>query len=364
MNDKINVPVAMRVHLTNVAGAGACQLLNSLLPALERNGKVPISEIYLPDRGPLSSYKKCDLTQTSHQYRRYLPNALSRIFECIVIARRWNGKTPLLVLGDLPLRCNAQQTVFVQTPHLLKPEKIRWSLLGFKYVISRAIFSLNAKYVNHIIVQTKVMRDGLAKSYPDIAEKIHVLAQPVPAWLLAVKPKQVEGVIGHLRLVYPAAGYRHKNHKLLANLKSKDAAGWPVQSLKITLLPEYNPAPSVPWIECVGFLSAEEMVAVYQNVDGLLFLSTDESYGFPLIEAMHMGLPIVCPNLAYARELCADGAIYFDPSSIESLRSAISFLHLRLSSGWRPDWTRQMSRIPKSWDDVAASMVAIACTET
>ena len=36
-------------------------------------------------------------------------------------------------------------------------------------------------------------------------------------------------------------------------------------------------------------------------MDALLFLSTDESYGFPLIEAMFVGLPIICPDLPYAR---------------------------------------------------------------
>jgi glycosyltransferase involved in cell wall biosynthesis len=105
------------------------------------------------------------------------------------------------------------------------------------------------------------------------------------------------------------------------------------------------------------------MVQAYRDVDGLLFLSTEESYGFPLIEAMFMGIPVVCPDLPYAHELCSDGAIYFDPNSISSLHDALVTLNMRFSEGWWPDWTRQLSVLPKNWDVVADSMIAVACGE-
>ena len=41
----------LRLHLTNVAGVGASQLLLSLLPAFDRSKSVHVSNIYLPDRG-------------------------------------------------------------------------------------------------------------------------------------------------------------------------------------------------------------------------------------------------------------------------------------------------------------------------
>ena len=103
------------------------------------------------------------------------------------------------------------------------------------------------------------------------------------------------------------------------------------------------------------------MIHAYQKVDGLLFLSTDESYGFPLVEAMFVGLPIVCPDLPYARTLCSDGAIYFDPYSIDSLRQAIDDLSARLAAGWWPDWKEQLASIPKDWDTVAEAMTDVAC---
>jgi glycosyltransferase involved in cell wall biosynthesis len=353
----------LRLHLTNVAGAGATQLLLSLLPALERNADVQITEIHLPDRGLLANYQKSPDSGLSKRYRRWLPNALSRILECLVFARSFDGDTPLLVLGDLPLRCTASQTVFVQTSHLLSSKKFQWSLGGLKFAISRQVFRLNASYAEKFIVQTSVMREALAASYPSIANKIHVIAQPVPSWLLESEPRRSDTSSANLRLIYPAAGYPHKNHRLLANIKPELNSTWPIESLKITLPVENHPASHVPWIQCVGFLSAPEMVQAYGEVDGLLFLSTDESYGFPLVEAMFMGLPIVCPDLPYAHALCSDRAIYFDPRSIDSLHVAIETLKARLLSGWWPDWTEQLSAIPKDWNVVADAMIAVACNK-
>ena len=52
----------VRLHLTNVAGAGASQLLQSLLPALERDPGVVVERIELPDRGKLADYRSSSPT--------------------------------------------------------------------------------------------------------------------------------------------------------------------------------------------------------------------------------------------------------------------------------------------------------------
>jgi len=352
----------IRLHLTNVTGAGASQLLLSLLPALERHPGLQISEIHLPDSGSLADYQPVSDAGISKRYKRRLPNALSRIVECLALGHQFDGAAPLLVLGDLPLRCDAPQVVFVQTSHLLRPTQFHLNLAALKFWISRQVFRLNARFAQAFIVQTVVMKAGLAASYPSIADKIHVIAQPVPSWLLEGDqrrsgPRARPGA--GFKLFYPAAAYPHKNHKLLANIESTEASVWPIETLVLTLPAQVNPAPHVSWIRCVGFLSPAEMIRTYAEVDGLLFLSTDESYGFPLVEAMFLGLPIVCPDLAYAHALCSDQAIYFDPASISSLHHAVDTLSAKLASGWWPDWTGQISELPKSWDVVADEMIDV-----
>ncbi|WP_294736806.1 glycosyltransferase [uncultured Pseudomonas sp.] len=354
---------SVRLHLTNIAGQGAVQLLKSLLPALEQNKGVRVVEAYLPDRGDLSSYQSADRSIKTESYRRYLPNALSRLVECLYLGQRFSGELPLLVMGDLPIRCTTRQTVFVQNSHLLRPARFSWRVAGLKSALLRWVFRSNLQYAQTFIVQTTLMRDALIASYPSLLSRVHVVPQPVPAWLLNSglrRTGRIEAAGERLQLIYPAAGYPHKNHRLLATIRDGHMTQWPIASLDLTLDEKSNPAPNLPWLHCRGVLSAQQMLNAYSRVDALLFLSTDESYGFPLVEAMFAGLPIICPDLPYARVLCGDGAIYFRPDDADSLENAVNELHGKLSAGYWPDWSEQLNAIPRDWESVAKTMLDIA----
>lgn len=353
----------VRLHLTNVTGVGASHLLQSLLPVLERDPLVTTECIYLPDIGALSTYRSHNRFIVNKIYQRVLPKALSRILECTLLASHFDGETPLLVFGDLPLRCRARQTVFVQQSNLLRPKQSQWRIVGsVRYWLARAIFSMNQHRVRAFIVQTDVMREALELSYSGITGRVHVVAQPVPSWLLHSglhRSARVQPKLERLRLIYPAAGYPHKNHVLLSHLDS--LIDWPVGQLMLTLSEATHPAPQLSWVQCVGFLSPVKMIEAYSTVDALLFLSKEESYGFPLLEAMFVGLPIVCPDLPYARALCGDNAIYFDPDNSTSLLAALRKLHTQLQQGWWPNWEDRLVRVPRDWETVARRMLEVAC---
>lgn len=353
---------AVRLHLTNAAGAGAVQLLQSLLPALERAAGGAVSYMYLPNRGPLASYAPSGNGTEASTYRRWLPNVVSRLLECTVLADRLSGEAPLLVLGDLPLRCDAPQVVFVQNAHLLQSGASRSWANAVRFAVSRAVFRGNLRRADAFIVQTEVMRHRLEAAYPALRGSVHVIAQPVPGWLLDSglrRDRRAAGRGRKLRLIYPAASYPHKNHRLLSTIAPPRAAEWPVERLALTIEQARDPAPDLAWVDCVGFLPPAGMIEEYRVADALLFLSLEESYGFPLLEAMFVGLPVVCPDLPYARALCGAEALYFDPRDVGSLEATLRDLDRRLESGWWPDWEEQMASIPTSWDDVATRMLAV-----
>jgi glycosyltransferase involved in cell wall biosynthesis len=362
---KFNVEKSqVRLHLTNVKGLGATQLLQSLLPVLEKSTIADISEIYLPNQGQLSAYIPTTPYLNPIRYKRLLPNILSRLLECLILGYKFRASSPLLVLGDVPIAYVNNQVVFVQTPHLLRPAKVTYNLSYLKYAILRVIFNTNIKYVKAFIVQTVVMKEGLVASYPQLANKVFVIPQPVPIWLLEsqlVRVGRQDGAAADkLSLVYPAATYPHKNHHILSKIISNEINNFPVEQLILTISPSLNPAPLVPWINCIGFQSPSAMINIYRKIDALLFLSLEESFGFPLVEAMFIGLPIICPNLPYARTLCGEQAVYFDPNSLSSLNNAIKIMHKKLRDGWWPDWTEQMSFIPRSWESVADDMLTLS----
>jgi glycosyltransferase involved in cell wall biosynthesis len=354
------------LHFTNVTGTGAVRLLESLLPAIEGSQEVSICTMYLPNQGPLSSYRPKNQETDCKKYIRILPNSISRVLECLFCSTSLNPAIPVLVFGDIPLRCKAPQVVFVQTSHLLAPKKIQFSFDFIKFLFARILFRFTSRYPNIFIVQTSVMKELLALSYPAIANKIVVISQPAPQWLLTAASNKTKKTYlsGGLKLIYPAAGYRHKNHQLLSKVNLNNDLRWPIETLKVTLSPDKNPNPNIAWLRCVGLLSIEQMIQAYAEVDALLFLSTDESYGLPLVEAMFLNLPIICPNLAYSRTLCGPDAIYFDPNSAESLNAAVIVLHERLKNGWRPDWQDRLQKLPKAWSEVADRMVEVMLEST
>ena len=355
--------ISVRLHVTNVNGLGAASLLQSLLPFWVAHRKYSLKEVYLPSSSELSNIAQFHYKTKLTHYKRYLPKSISRFFECTLFGRTFDGDTPLLVFGDMPIKCKAKQTVFVQTVLLVRGSSTGRQLGAVKYWIMRWLFRRNMMYASSFIVQTEEMKSSLIDSYPEIKGRIHTIAQPAPSWLIASKLNRTNYLksteLG-LRLFYPATYYPHKNHRILGKISQSE--NWPISELILTIPASSNPNPSAPWIQCVDKLRPAAVVEVYRTVDALLFLSLAESFGFPLVEAMWIGLPIICPDLPYARTLCGEQAIYFDPNNVDSLHVAIGQLTKRRNLGWWPDWSINLKKIPRDWEKVADAMLLLATT--
>src|SRR5207249_11029764 len=60
-----------------------------------------------------------------------------------------------------------------------------------------------------------------------------------------------------------------------------------------------------PRVEFIGPLGREQTLETYRHADILVFPSLVESFGYPMVEAMAAGLPIVASDTATNREICA-----------------------------------------------------------
>lgn len=336
------------VSATNVIGMGATRLAQSLLPALER--RMNIRRLLVPQAGELAAYRRVIPGPAPLPYRRRLPNGLSRILECTVNSRRVANGIPLLILGDLPVRANVKQVVLVHQSHLAGG---RWTdPCSLKFRLMRFIFEANLSFISTAVVQSEMMKALLQENYPDLSDRIVVITQPAPAWVLnAEKSLKRPFANRKLNLFYPAADYPHKNHEILKNWSSTPLAKKFVGCLKLTIAPPKAQDDNL--ILYVGNLPPDEVIDSYREADALIFPSIEESLGLPLVEAMFLGLPILCSDRPFARSLCGDEAIYFDPEDVKSVQRATEELFRRLSLGWRPDWSDRLENVPKTWDEVA-----------
>jgi len=62
---------------------------------------------------------------------------------------------------------------------------------------------------------------------------------------------------------------------------------------------------------------------LYNASDLLLFPSLEEGFGYPLVEAMKTGLPAVVSDIDVFHEICADAAVYVDPTDVDSITAGI-----------------------------------------
>jgi alpha-1,3-rhamnosyl/mannosyltransferase len=84
----------------------------------------------------------------------------------------------------------------------------------------------------------------------------------------------------------------------------------------------------------LGYLNDNDLAVVLRNARGLICPSLYEGFGFPPLEAMASGCPVITSNVSSLPEICGDAAIYVRPGDENTLGSAIIALnnndHLRM----------------------------------
>jgi glycosyltransferase involved in cell wall biosynthesis len=138
--------------------------------------------------------------------------------------------------------------------------------------------------------------------------------------------------------VYVSSGEAHKNHRRLVEAWILLAQAGHFPSLALTLDPRSFPE-LCAWIESrsrehklrienKGVLPYSDIRELYRASGALIFPSTLESFGLPLIEARNAGLAVLAPELDYVRDVVNPDQV-FDPVSATSIARAVR-RHLRL----------------------------------
>lgn len=69
--------------------------------------------------------------------------------------------------------------------------------------------------------------------------------------------------------------------------------------------------------------SMKELQAMYHCATAFIYPSLGEGFGIPIIEAQMSGVPVLTSNISVMPEVAADGALYFDPGSPQSIAASI-----------------------------------------
>tara|TARA_B100001093_G_scaffold506114_1_gene564505 strand:+ start:4005 stop:5150 length:1146 start_codon:yes stop_codon:yes gene_type:complete len=209
-------------------------------------------------------------------------------------------------------------------------EKIRLYLIRFLQIrsLNRAkeiIFLSN--YTKNIISKSLKKKTNFNIIYHGIEKNILKIGKKNlknSSWNLKSKKK--------IKIVYVSPLFLYKNHltviKAYCRLKKK------YSNLEIKFIGSYkhnlklynkliNENSFVDKNNFIGEIDQKDVIKYLIKSDLFVFASSSETFGISLIEAMAIGVPIICSNKSSLPEILQNGGIYFNPKNDLQLSNQI-----------------------------------------
>lgn len=134
-------------------------------------------------------------------------------------------------------------------------------------------------------------------------------------------------------MYYPAATWPHKNHHaLLASLQILVERYKFDGHLVLTgvekspheeLLRDIESRHLDKVVRILGYLPYSDLPHLYNLAKLMIFPSLFEGFGFPVIEAMACGCPVVCSQTTSLPEVAGEAALYFNPEDPEEIAEKV-----------------------------------------
>lgn len=322
------MPVKLFIHATNIHQGGGQTLLHALLSTFPRNIELTAQ---LDTRMKVS-----EEILEGIQIRRVKPTLMQRLLAELWLARNVKSGDFVLCFGSLPPLFNLQGhvAVFVQNRYLLEKTGLKNFPIKTKLRINieRIWLHMKASNTNVFLVQTPSMKRLLQSKIKTFSS---VYVMPFAGIKEGYKRSlnQQDSQRGNLYdFIYIASGEPHKNHRQLVEAWCLLASENIFPSLCLTINKK-NSANLCYWIdekkklhglrlENQGELPHDQIMKLYSQARAMVYPSTFESFGFPLIEARQAGLPVLAGELDYVRDML-DPEQSFDPGSALSIARAV-----------------------------------------
>lgn len=112
-------------------------------------------------------------------------------------------------------------------------------------------------------------------------------------------------------------------------------------------------------VTLVGFVTDDELAAMYREAIALLLPSLEEGFGLPAIEAMASATPAILGDIAALREVGGDAALFVDPRSPRGIADAM--LRVARDPELREAMMRRGEERARKFDWTACARLTVAC---
>ena len=223
------------------------------------------------------------------------------------------------------------------------------------YSNNKRIMILGANKIN---VNSNNTKDNILKYFPQVEEKITVVYLACSVKLIdSYKEKE-----DYILFTGQRGGYKNFINFIEAvapllckyNLRLL-CTGNSFNKNEMTLLKEYGIEDRV---SC-AFAAEDEIEDLYAKAIVFVFPSLYEGFGIPILEAFSARCPVIASNCGSLPEIGGDAAVYFDPRSIDNMRSTIE--NVLLSPALQKELTIKGAEQAKrfSWDQCVNGTVQV-----
>jgi len=185
--------------------------------------------------------------------------------------------------------------------------------------VIKQVMAISCRRADLVAVQTEAVAELLSREFEIPRRRIKVFTPGAPDFLdeATVAPP---ASVGAALYVGNTLGYK--------NLLSLEAAFRIVKSKRSEyrmtwiILPGSTP-PGDRRIDYLSGIERAKIGAAYRVAKVLVMPSLVETVGLPMLEAMRMGCPVAAADRPYAREICGDAAVYFNPLVPEDIADTL-----------------------------------------
>lgn len=121
-------------------------------------------------------------------------------------------------------------------------------------------------------------------------------------------------------LIHAYHSYRDANPQAKPLLALAGKKGWKIQSL----LDKVNTSQYKEDIHLLGFIDQDDLTGLYSQAICTVYPSLYEGFGFPVLEAMACGVPVISSSSSSLPEVGGDAVLYFDPHDSSTLAKHLS----------------------------------------
>ena len=156
--------------------------------------------------------------------------------------------------------------------------------------------------------------------------KVYVLKNGVPKRFIENK---FSSILPYKYVLYPGNHRPHKNLRRLIQGFAK--SGISERGLHLVITGNENPELRLLSRDCgvdgyvhfQGIVPGDDIAKLYRGAEAIAFVSLDEGFGLPILEAMASDVPVLTSDIAAMAEIAEDAALTVNPLSVDAIAGAL-----------------------------------------